>query len=138
MFCLPHRYKVCISGAISLGYSVVSILFTCLGCVNEDRFFFNLRPGDSDWIASNALDCGVRWPRCSIWRMRAGDRKASWSEACSYYGKFCDRTKVSLDAALCFVALFLVSSHRPFSKFEAPFGFGFFQRWGGRINRLGM
>ncbi|KAJ8504406.1 hypothetical protein OPV22_005292 [Ensete ventricosum] len=51
------RYKVCISGAISLGYSVVSILFTCLGCVNEDRFFFNLRPGDSDWIASNALDC---------------------------------------------------------------------------------
>ncbi|RRT45905.1 hypothetical protein B296_00053511 [Ensete ventricosum] len=60
MFCLPHRYKVCISGAISLGYSVVSILFTCLGCVNEDRFFFNLRPGDSDWIASNALDCLLR------------------------------------------------------------------------------
>ncbi|XP_042422573.1 CASP-like protein 2D1 isoform X2 [Zingiber officinale] len=59
-----------------------------------------------------------------LYLAREGDRKASWSEACSYFGRFCDRIKGSLAlhlaALLSFIALALVSAYRVFSKFEAP------------------
>ncbi|CAD5176640.1 CASP-like protein 2D1 [Musa acuminata AAA Group] len=112
------RYMVCIS-AISLGYSVVSILFACLGCVNNDWFFFI-----SDQVVAYLMVTSGSAVAEVLYLAREGDRKASWSEACSYYGRFCDRTKVSLAlhlaALLCFIALFLVSSYTVFSKFEAP------------------
>lgn len=53
-----------------------------------------------------------------------GDREVSWSEVCSYFNKFCSKTKVSLVFHLfvlvCFLALSLISGFRLFSKFEAP------------------
>ncbi|KAJ4783014.1 CASP-like protein [Rhynchospora pubera] len=53
-----------------------------------------------------------------------GDREVSWSEVCSYFGSFCQKTKVSLGlhfvALLCFIVLSLISAFRLFSKFDAP------------------
>lgn len=53
-----------------------------------------------------------------------GDERASWSEACSYYGEFCNKAKVSLSlhmvAFACYLSLSLVSAYRVFCKFEAP------------------
>lgn len=53
-----------------------------------------------------------------------GDRQVSWSEVCSYFGLFCEKTKVSLGlhlgALACFLVLSLVSAFRLFSQFAAP------------------
>ncbi|KAK1279253.1 hypothetical protein QJS04_geneDACA018255 [Acorus gramineus] len=53
-----------------------------------------------------------------------GDREVSWSEACSYYGKFCGRAAASFAfhviILLCFCALSPLSAYRYFSRFEAP------------------
>ncbi|KAL0916901.1 hypothetical protein M5K25_014454 [Dendrobium thyrsiflorum] len=53
-----------------------------------------------------------------------GDREVSWSEVCSYFGKFCSKGKVSLVlhflALLCFICLSLISALRVFRKFEPP------------------
>ncbi|CAL9090443.1 unnamed protein product [Musa textilis] len=112
------RYMVCV-GAVSLGYSVVSILFACLRCVNNDWFFYI-----SDQVVAYLMVTSGAAVAEVLYLAHEGDRQTSWSEACSYYGRFCDRTKVSLAlhsaALLCFIALFLVSSYTLFSKFEAP------------------
>lgn len=54
-----------------------------------------------------------------------GDKDVTWSEACSTYGNFCHEMKTSLllqmMASLCFFVLSVISAHRVFSKFEAPF-----------------
>lgn len=59
-----------------------------------------------------------------VYLAEEGDREASWSEVCSYYGKFCYKTKVSLAlhfmALVGFIALSLISAYRLFSKFDAP------------------
>ncbi|KAK8968197.1 hypothetical protein KSP40_PGU018000 [Platanthera guangdongensis] len=53
-----------------------------------------------------------------------GDREISWSEVCSYFGRFCSRAKISLIlhfwALLCFICFSLASAFRVFSKFEPP------------------
>ncbi|XP_077243666.1 CASP-like protein 2D1 isoform X2 [Tasmannia lanceolata] len=53
-----------------------------------------------------------------------GDRDVSWSEACSSYGKFCNKMVVSLVlhvvVLVCFIVLSLISAYRVFSRFEAP------------------
>nr|CAD1840978.1 unnamed protein product [Ananas comosus var. bracteatus] len=92
------KYLVCIS-AISAGYALASTLSSFL------RFF---------WSAVAEV----------VYLAEEGDREASWSEVCSYYGKFCYKTKVSLAlhfmALVGFIALSLISAYRLFSKFDAP------------------
>ncbi|MBA0747053.1 hypothetical protein Gogos_009520 [Gossypium gossypioides] len=54
-----------------------------------------------------------------------GDQKITWSEACSSYGKFCNKMKVALIlhalVLCCFIVLALISAYRVFSKFDPPF-----------------
>ena len=54
-----------------------------------------------------------------------GDQKITWSEACSTYGKFCNKMKLALvlHALLlcCFIVLAVISAYRVFSLFEPPF-----------------
>nr|DAD35042.1 TPA_asm: hypothetical protein HUJ06_005682 [Nelumbo nucifera] len=45
-----------------------------------------------------------------------GDRDVSWSEVCTFYGKFCSRAKVALvlhayQVLLCFLGLTLISAY---------------------------
>ncbi|KAG0470893.1 hypothetical protein HPP92_017012 [Vanilla planifolia] len=53
-----------------------------------------------------------------------GDREVSWSEVCSYFGRFCSRAKVSLFlhfvALFCFVCVSLLSAMRVLSAFGPP------------------
>nr|DAD23373.1 TPA_asm: hypothetical protein HUJ06_024836 [Nelumbo nucifera] len=53
-----------------------------------------------------------------------GDRDVSWSEVCSFYGKFCSRAKVALVlhalVLLCFLGLTLISAYRVFSQYRPP------------------
>jgi uncharacterized protein (TIGR01569 family) len=53
-----------------------------------------------------------------------GDKEVSWSEACSYYGRFCSRMKIALVlhalALCCFIVLAVISAFRTFSMFEPP------------------
>ncbi|WOK99722.1 hypothetical protein Cni_G08434 [Canna indica] len=112
------KYLVC-TNAISLGYAVLSILFARFGCFNSDWLLFVL----DQFVAYLMVTSGSAVAEV-LYLAHEGEKNASWSEACSYYGRFCGRTKVSLAphlaALVCFIALVLVSAHRVFSKFEAP------------------
>lgn len=54
-----------------------------------------------------------------------GEKDVTWSEAYSKYGNFCNKMITSLllqmVALLCFFVLQVISAHRVFSNFEAPF-----------------
>lgn len=53
-----------------------------------------------------------------------GDQEITWSEACSSYGKFCNKMKVALVlhalVLCCFIVLAVISAYRVFSLFEPP------------------
>ncbi|KAJ0102655.1 hypothetical protein Patl1_04173 [Pistacia atlantica] len=53
-----------------------------------------------------------------------GDQEVTWSEACSSYGKFCNKMKIALVlhalALICFIILAVISAYRFFSLFEPP------------------
>lgn len=54
-----------------------------------------------------------------------GDQEVTWSEACTTYGRFCNRLKLVLAlhviALCCFLLLALISAYRLFSRFAPPF-----------------
>ncbi|KAG6533179.1 CASP-like protein 2D1 [Zingiber officinale] len=112
------RYLVCIN-AISLAYSAASTLFCFFKCFDRDWILLIV-----DQLVAYLMVTSGSAAAEVLYLAREGDRKASWSEACSYFGRFCDRIKGSLAlhlaALLSFIALALVSAYRVFSKFEAP------------------
>lgn len=60
-----------------------------------------------------------------VYLMYNGDRDVSWSEACTSYGRFCNKLKLILGlnalAFFCFFILAVISAYRVFSLFEPPF-----------------
>lgn len=53
-----------------------------------------------------------------------GDRPVTWSEACTSYGKFCNRMELAVVfhalALSCSIVLAVISAYRTFSMFEPP------------------
>lgn len=54
-----------------------------------------------------------------------GDQEVTWSEACSTFGKFCNRLKIALGLQVisicCFIILAVISAYRLFSRYNPPF-----------------
>ncbi|WOL18108.1 CASP-like protein 2D1 [Canna indica] len=105
--------------AISLGYASASVILSCLGCFNCDWLFFIL-----DQVVAYLMVTSGSAATEVVYLAYQGNTEVSWSEGCSYYGKFCNKAKVSLSlhfvAFVCFIALSLVSAYRVFSRLEAP------------------
>ncbi|XP_073006123.1 CASP-like protein 2D1 [Typha latifolia] len=112
------KYLVCIN-AISVGYALFSILLSCFRHFNTDWILFLL-----DQLVAYLMVTSGSAVAEIFYVANEGDREVSWSEVCSYYDKFCNKTKVSLAlhamSLLCFIALSLISAFRLFTKFEAP------------------
>ncbi|XP_042444566.1 CASP-like protein 2D1 [Zingiber officinale] len=106
--------------AMAFIYAAASVLISsCLGRFDAHWLFFVLDQAVAYlMVTSGAAATEV------VYLAYEGDERASWSEACSYYGEFCNKAKVSLSlhmvAFACFMALSLVSAYRVFCKFEAP------------------
>ncbi|XP_074562977.1 CASP-like protein 2D1 [Curcuma longa] len=105
--------------AMAFIYAAASVLVSCLGRFDAHWLFFVLDQALAYlMVTSGAAATEV------VYLAYEGDERASWSEACSYYGEFCNKAKVSLSlhmvAFACFMALSLVSAYRVFCKFEAP------------------
>ncbi|XP_043689142.1 CASP-like protein 2D1 isoform X1 [Telopea speciosissima] len=123
------KYMVCIN-AISVGYSLVAIVSSWLKCLLTKAGFLLF----SDQVGSFLLQTQVLTYLMVtstaavvdlLYLAYNGDTKVSWSEACSSFGRFCNRVKVALIlhaiALLCFFALSLISAFRVFSKFDPPY-----------------
>ncbi|OAY64183.1 CASP-like protein 2D1 [Ananas comosus] len=112
------KYLVCIS-AISAGYALASTLSSFLRFFCKEWVLFLL-----DQVVAYLMVTSGSAVAEVVYLAEEGDREASWSEVCSYYGKFCYKTKVSLAlhfmALVGFIALSLISAYRLFSKFDAP------------------
>lgn len=113
------KYLVCIN-AITAAYSLVSILLSSFKSLGHyDWLIFIM-----DQAAAYLLVTSGSAAAEVLYLAREGDREVSWSEVCSYFGRFCGRATVSVAlhaaALLCFVALALISAFRVFSKCAAP------------------
>ncbi|KAJ3674861.1 hypothetical protein LUZ60_005477 [Juncus effusus] len=113
------KYLVCIN-AISCGYSLASIFISKLKCFKiHDWVLFIL-----DQVMTYLMITSGSAVTEILYLSEKGDREVSWSEVCSYFGFFCNKTKISLAlhviALLCFIILSLISAFKLFSKFEAP------------------
>ncbi|XP_043689143.1 CASP-like protein 2D1 isoform X2 [Telopea speciosissima] len=114
------KYMVCIN-AISVGYSLVAIVSSWLKCLLTKAGFLLF----SDQVLTYLMVTSTAAVVDLLYLAYNGDTKVSWSEACSSFGRFCNRVKVALIlhaiALLCFFALSLISAFRVFSKFDPPY-----------------
>ncbi|XP_073014140.1 CASP-like protein 2D1 [Typha latifolia] len=112
------KYLIWIS-AISAGSAIASIPLSVFKFYNNDWVLFFL-----DQVVACLMVTSGSAVAEVLYLAHEGDREVSWSEVCSYYGKFCSKSMVSLVlhamALICFIALSLISAYRVFSKFEAP------------------
>lgn len=112
------KYLVWVN-AISAGYALVSAILVYLRLFKFDWPIFLL-----DQVTAYLMVTSGSAVVEILFLAHEGDKEVSWSEVCSYYGRFCSRTMLSLVfhlvALLCFLALSLVSAFRVFSKYEVP------------------
>ncbi|XP_077220452.1 CASP-like protein 2D1 [Tasmannia lanceolata] len=112
------KYLVSIN-AICAAYALIVIVFSWLrGSINSWILFV------TDQVLAYLMvtsGCAVAELLYSSYK---GDREVSWSEACTSYGKFCSKMKVSLAlhvvVLVCFLVLSLISAYRVLSRYEAP------------------
>ncbi|XVF77412.1 hypothetical protein PTKIN_Ptkin14bG0040900 [Pterospermum kingtungense] len=113
------KYMVFIS-AISAGYALVAAVASWLRCLVTKAWLFFV----SDQIVAYLMVTSGAAVMEILYLAYNGDHKITWSEACSSYGKFCNKMKVALIlhalALCCFIVLAVISAYRVFSLFEPP------------------
>ncbi|XP_050218838.1 CASP-like protein 2D1 [Mercurialis annua] len=117
---LGLRYMICTS-ALCGAYAFVAAASTWIKClVNKVWVFFF-----SDQIITYLMVTSVAAVYEIIYLAYNGDQRVTWSEACSSYGKFCERMKIALvlhALSLCFFAILaIISAYRAFTVFQPPF-----------------
>ncbi|XP_058094828.1 CASP-like protein 2D1 [Magnolia sinica] len=113
------KYLVSIN-AICAAYALLALVFNAwLGYFISDTILFV-----SDQVLAYLMVTSGAAVAEILYLGYKGDRKVSWSEACSSYGRFCSKAKVSLIlhavVFICFLILAVISAYRLFTKFEAP------------------
>ncbi|XAR67442.1 hypothetical protein NMG60_11002206 [Bertholletia excelsa] len=116
---LGLRYMVCVS-AISAAYALVAAVSSWVKRLVTKAWIFFI---SDQLVAYLMLTSGAAVGEI-IYLAYNGDRKVTWSEACSSYGSFCNRMKIALVlhalAFSCFFVLAVISAFRAFSLFEPP------------------
>ncbi|KAJ8754697.1 hypothetical protein K2173_010788 [Erythroxylum novogranatense] len=116
---LGLKYMVCIS-AIGAGYAFVACISAWIRCLVSKAWLFFI----SDQILAYLTVTSGAAVLEIVFLAYNGDKEVTWSEACSSYGKFCNRMKLALLlhalALCCFVVLAVISAFRAFSIFEPP------------------
>ncbi|XP_022716887.1 probable beta-1,3-galactosyltransferase 4 isoform X2 [Durio zibethinus] len=116
---LGLKYMVCIS-AISAGYALLAVVASWLRCLVTRAWLFFV----SDQIVAYLVVTSGAAMMEIVYLAYNGDQKITWSEACSTYGKFCNKMKVALIlhalVLCCFIVLAVISAYRVFSLFEPP------------------
>lgn len=113
------KYMICIS-AVSAGYALFAATSTWVkSMVNRTWFFFV-----SDQVVTYLMVTSMAAVAEIMYLAYNGDKKVTWSEACSSYGKFCTKMKIALIlhslALFCSIILAVISAYRVFSTFEPP------------------
>ncbi|XP_039140234.1 CASP-like protein 2D1 [Dioscorea cayenensis subsp. rotundata] len=112
------KYLVCING-ISAVYAFVSFALSFFKCFTRDWILYLF-----DQVVAYLMVTSMAAVVELVYLANEGDAKVSWSSACNYYEKFCNRAQVSLAlhvmAMVCFLILSLISAYKTFSKFDAP------------------
>uniref|UniRef100_A0A0D9VDV0 CASP-like protein n=1 Tax=Leersia perrieri TaxID=77586 RepID=A0A0D9VDV0_9ORYZ len=113
------RYLVCIN-AITAAYSVAAILLSSFKFIARFDWLVFLLDQVSAYLVLTSASAAAE----VVYLAREGNREVSWSEVCSYFGRFCNTATLSValhaGALLCFMALSLISAFRVFSKFHPP------------------
>ncbi|XVF33978.1 hypothetical protein REPUB_Repub18cG0017500 [Reevesia pubescens] len=116
---LGLKYMVCIS-AICAGYAFLAAVASWIRCLVTKAWFFFV----SDQIIAYLMVTSGAAVMEILYIAYNGDKKITWSEACSTYGKFCNKMKVAVIlhalAFCCFIVLAVISAYRVFSLFEPP------------------
>ncbi|KAL6350225.1 hypothetical protein AAG906_004168 [Vitis piasezkii] len=118
------RYLVHANG-ICAGYSLLSAIFTAMPrppTMSRAWTFFLLDQVLTYLIlAAGAVSTEV------VYLAYKGDEAVTWSDACSSFGGFCQKTTASISitfvTVLCYAVLSLISSYKLFSKYDAPICF---------------
>ncbi|XP_019183261.1 PREDICTED: CASP-like protein 2D1 [Ipomoea nil] len=113
------QYTVAVSAA-SCGYALfTAVALWVTSLVSKPWFFFV-----SDQVIAYLLVTSMSALAEILYLVYHGDQGVTWSEACTSYGKFCDRLKlvfVLLAIALCcFIVLAAISAFRVFSRYDFP------------------
>ncbi|XVE50671.1 hypothetical protein DITRI_Ditri01bG0181800 [Diplodiscus trichospermus] len=116
---LGLKYMVCIS-AISAGYALVAAVASWIRYFVTKAWLFFV----SDQIVAYLMVTSGAAVMEILYLAYNGDQTVTWSEACSSYGKFCNKMKVALIlhalVLCCFIVLAVISAYRVFSLFEPP------------------
>ncbi|WCJ32939.1 CASP-like protein 2D1 [Euphorbia peplus] len=116
---LGLKYMIWISG-ICGAYALIAAVSTWIKClVNQVWVFFV-----SDQIVAYLMVTSGAAVMELLYLGYNGDKEITWSEACSSYGKFCNRIKNALIlhalGVACFLVLAVISAYRAFSMFQPP------------------
>lgn len=113
------KYLVCIS-AVSAGYAVVGAVSLWVRCLVTKAWIFFV----SDQVAAYLMVTSAATAAEILYLAYNGDQEVTWSEACSTFGRFCNRLKIALAlqviALCCFLILAVISAYRLFSRYSPP------------------
>ncbi|GAV72910.1 DUF588 domain-containing protein [Cephalotus follicularis] len=113
------KYMVCVS-AICTGYALFTAVSSWIRCIAAKAWLFFV----SDQILAYLLVTSGAAVLEIVYLAYSGDQQVTWSEACSSYGKFCYKMKLTLVlhafSLACSIVLAVISAYRVFSMFEPP------------------
>ncbi|PIN20503.1 hypothetical protein CDL12_06808 [Handroanthus impetiginosus] len=114
------KYVVCIS-AISAGYALFAAVSSWLRFLVTKAWVFFVTDQVLAYLMVTSMAAQVEF----LYLAYNGDQEISWSQACSTYGKFCNRLKLALAlhviAVCCFLMFAVISAYRVFRRFEPPY-----------------
>lgn len=113
------QYTVAVSGA-SCGYALFTAVALWVRSLVSKAWFFFV----SDQVIAYLMVTSMGTLAEMLYLVYHGDRRVTWSEACTSYGKFCDRLKLVFVlhaiALCCFIVLAAISAFRVFSRYDLP------------------
>ncbi|KAI4388191.1 hypothetical protein MLD38_000544 [Melastoma candidum] len=117
---LALRYMACVS-FISAAYALASSFASWVEAVAARAWLFFI----PDQIVAYLMVISTAAVTNFLYLAYHGDRDVTWSEACSSYTAFCDRTRLALVlhfiSLFCFFTLAVISAYRTFSDFNPPY-----------------
>ncbi|XP_030926758.1 CASP-like protein 2D1 [Quercus lobata] len=113
------KYMVYIS-AICGGYAFIAAISLWVRCLVKKAWLFFV----TDQLVAYFMVTSAAAVLEILYLAYNGDKEITWSEACSSYGKFCNKMKLAFVfhalALFCFIVLAVISAYRAFSMFEPP------------------
>ncbi|CAI9088351.1 OLC1v1022657C1 [Oldenlandia corymbosa var. corymbosa] len=113
------KYMVYIS-VVSTVYALLAAISLWVRCLVAQAWIFFV----SDQVMAYLMVTSMAALGEILYLAKNGDQKVTWSEACSSYGKFCNRLKLIIGlqvvALCCFLLLAVISAYRLFSRFDPP------------------